>query len=131
MFLLEGVERIGRDILMAPWRTDIGRWTLVVACLTHLTLGLWALLRRRHLRMPIIQAVQLGLGLTIPLLLIPHFVDARLGKSLYGFDDSYYRILFKFWITSPAIDLTRQFFFLLVLWTHGCIGIHTSMMRRG
>ena len=83
LFLLEGIQAIGHDILLAPWRTPVGLFTLLAAFLIHLGLGLKALYRRRHLRMPAIEAWQLGLGLTIPLLLAPHVADARLGVALY------------------------------------------------
>lgn len=130
LFFLDGMERIGRGVIMAPWRTSVGRWLLLIALLVHLGLGLAALLRRRHLRMPAIQAFQLALGLLIPLLLIPHAVNVRLGYSFYGLDDSYYRILFQYWITSPAAGLSRQFILLVVLWAHGCIGMHLWLRHR-
>ncbi len=98
--------------------------------LTHLGLGLYALYRRRTLRMPAIEAWQLGLGLTIPLLLAPHVTDARLGVLLYGLEDSYFRVLYLFWITSPATNLARQFALLAFVWTHGCIGLHMWLRFR-
>ncbi|QGM47282.1 adenylate/guanylate cyclase domain-containing protein [Methylocystis heyeri] len=130
LFGLEGIERFGRGVIMAPWRTGPGRWLLLAALLIHLGLGLIALLRRRHLRMPAVQAVQYGLGLLIPLLILPHAVNVRLGYSFYSLDDSYYRILYQYWISSPAAGLTRQFFLMLALWTHGCIGIHMWLRYR-
>jgi adenylate cyclase len=130
LFLLGGIEAVGHDILLAPWRTPVGLWLLLVAFLTHLGLGLKALYRRRHLRMPAIEAWQLGLGLTIPLLLAPHVADARLGVVLYGLEDSYFRVLYLFWLTDPAVNLPRQFALLVAIWTHGCIGIHMWLRFR-
>jgi hypothetical protein len=106
LFLLDSIERIGHDIILAPWRTPIGLSLLLAAFLTHLGLGLWALYRRRHLRMPAIEAWQLGLGLTIPLLLAPHVTDARLGVLLYGLEDSYFRVLYVFWVLDPLTNLS-------------------------
>src|ERR1700757_485787 len=56
LFLLNGIQRIGHDILLAPWRTTAGLSILLAAFLIHLGLGLTALYRRRHLRMPAIEA---------------------------------------------------------------------------
>ena len=72
LFLLDAIQAVGHGILMRPWRTPAGLSLLLAAFLIHLGLGLTALYRRRHLRMPTLEAVQLGLGLLIPVLLIPH-----------------------------------------------------------
>ncbi len=130
LFLLNAVERIGHDIILAPWRTPFGLSLLLAAFLTHLGLGLWALYRRRHLRMPAIEAWQLALGLTIPLLLAPHVTDARLGVMLYGLEDSYFRVLYVFWVLDPLTNLSRQLALLIAVWTHGCIGIHMWLRYR-
>ncbi len=130
LFLLDAIQRVGHDIILAPWRTPAGLSLLLAAFLTHLGLGLKALYRRRHLRMPAIEAWQLGLGLTIPLLLAPHVADARLGVLLYGLDDSYFRVLYLFWVVDPLTNLTRQLALLIIVWTHGCIGIHMWLRYR-
>lgn len=130
LFLLAGIQSVGHDILLAPWRTPVGLWLLLASFLTHLGLGLWALYRRRHLRMPALEAWQLGLGLTIPLLLTPHVVDARVGVALYGLEDSYFRVLYKFWVSAPSSDLPRQLALLTIVWGHGCIGIHKWLQFR-
>jgi adenylate cyclase len=130
LFLLDAIQYVGHDILLAPWRTPFGLCLLLGAFLVHLGLGLTALYRRRHLRMPAIEAWQLGLGLTIPLLLAPHVSDARLGVLLYGAEDSYFRVLYTFWVAAPAVNLTRQLALLIAVWTHGCIGIHMWLRFR-
>jgi adenylate cyclase len=128
---LPGIQGIGRDIVLAPWRTPAGLALLLAAFVIHLSLGLRGLYRRRHFRMPAIEAWQIGLGLTIPLLLAPHVVDARLGVLLYGLEDSYLRVLYLFWITDPWVNLTRQFTLLFIVWAHGCIGLHMFLRYRG
>jgi len=40
LFLLNGIQRIGHDIVLAPWRTTAGLSILLAAFLTHLGLGL-------------------------------------------------------------------------------------------
>ena len=132
VLLLDNMELVGRGVFLAPWRNTPMRVALLLCFVTHCGLGLRALYRRRHLRMPAIEAVQLGLGLTIPYLLIPHAFDVRLGYSLFGFEDSYYRVVYKYWLTQPLTGLPRQFALLLAVWTHGCIGIHMWLrFRRG
>jgi adenylate cyclase len=130
LFLLDAIQAVGHDILLAPWRTPVGLAILLTGILVHLGLGLWALYRRRHLRMPALEAWQLGLGLLAPLLLIPHVTDARLGVLLYGLDDSYFRVLYLFWLTEPGTALPRQFALLVVVWVHGSIGIHMWLRFR-
>ena len=130
LLLLDNMELVGRGVFLAPWRNTPMRVALLVCFVTHCGLGLRALYRRRHLRMPAIEAVQLGLGLTIPYLLIPHSFDVRLGYSLFGFEDSYYRVVYKYWLTQPLTGLPRQFSLLLAVWTHGCIGIHMWLRFR-
>lgn len=130
LFLLDAIQSVGHNILLAPWRTPLGLCLLLGAFLIHLGLGLKALYRRRHLRMPAIEAWQLGLGLTIPLLLAPHVSDARLGVLLYGLEDSYFRVLYTFWVADPAVNLPRQLALLIAVWTHGCIGIHMWLRFR-
>jgi adenylate cyclase len=128
---LEAMERVGRGIILAPWRTYVGQTILFGSLFTHGTLGLKALVRRRHLRMPPIEAVQLGLGLLIPLLLIPHAANVRLGSALFGLDDSYYRLVYQYWITTGPTGLPRQFVLMLAVWIHGCIGLHMYLRLRG
>jgi adenylate cyclase len=109
--------------LLAPWQTRVGLWALYTSFVVHGLLGLQALFRRRHLRMPAGEAWQLGLGLTIPLLLIPHAGAIRIGGDYYGLEFSYARLMHQFWVTSPNFELPRQVLLLLVVWGHGCIGV--------
>jgi len=128
---LEAMERVGRGIILAPWRTYVGQTILFGSLFTHGALGLKALVRRRHLRMPTIEAVQLGLGLLIPLLLIPHAANVRLGSAIFGLDDSYYRLVYQYWITTGPTGLPRQFVLMLAVWIHGSIGLHMYLRLRG
>ena len=129
LFGLQAMDAVGRNILLAPWQGWAGRSALFVSLFTHGGLGLRALYRRRHLRVPAAEAWQLGLGLLIPLLLIPHATNVRLGAGLYGLDDSYYRILYQYWLTPPASGLVRQFTLLFAVWVHGCVGLHFWLRR--
>ena len=110
-------------VLLQPWQTDIGRLVLYTAFFAHGALGLTALYRRRHLRIPLSELWQLVLGLTIPLLLIPHAGSVALGGTLYGLEFNYARLLYQFWVASWDNALPRQYVLILVVWIHGCIGI--------
>ena len=84
-------------------------------------LGFWALYERRQFRWTGFEATQLVLGLTIPFLLADHVFGTRVALSLFGADKDYAQELYKF--SSPPAGLL-QALALLVVWVHGCIGIH-------
>src|SRR5690349_15974138 len=75
-----------RAIFIDPWQTSVGLAALYGSFFLHGILGLSALYRRRHLRMPPVEAWQLALGLSIPFLLIPHAAGVRLGYSIFGLE---------------------------------------------
>src|SRR5262252_4886929 len=112
------------EVLLAPWQTTPGLWLLYGAFIIHATLGLMALYRRRHLRMPASEAWQLALGLCIPLLVIPHAAGIRIGQSIYGLDYDFARVVHAIWDSYSS--LVRQYALLLVLWVHGCIGLRET-----
>ncbi|SFK74501.1 adenylate/guanylate cyclase domain-containing protein [Methylocapsa palsarum] len=113
-----------RKVLIWPWRTFAGQTVLYGSFLIHGSLGLYALYRRRHLRIPPRELFQLLLGLSIPALIIVHATNVRLGHFLYGLEESYPRVLYRYWVLSPLVGLSRQFALLVVLWIHGCLGLH-------
>lgn len=123
IFLLPAMDA-GSGLLLAVWKTLPGQALLYGSFAIHGALGLRALWRRRHLRMPAFEAWQLALGLLIPLLLIPHAVNVRLGELLFGLEDSYPRLVSFYWLISPDTAILRQFTLLLIVWVHGCIGFH-------
>src|SRR5262249_43424293 len=83
----------GRVWFLWFWRQPLVSLALYPALVTHTFLGLWALSRRRTLRMPAWEAMQLVPGLTIPPILASHVVGNRLAHELYGINDSYARVL--------------------------------------
>ena len=113
----------GRQWFLLLWRNPLGTVALYGALLTHLSLAIWAIYLRRHLRMAPAELIQLLFGLTIPLLLAIHVVGTRLNHELFGIDDSYTLLVLTLWHASP-MDGLRQSILILVAWTHGCIGFH-------
>jgi adenylate cyclase len=126
---LEAMQAAAR-YLLEPWQTLPGLVIVYTALLTHLALGLAALYRRRHLRIPAIEMMQLTLGLAVPLLLISHSAAVRLGDSLYDLQIGYVRVIYQYWIVSPDFALPRQILLLAVVWIHGCIGIRAWLSSK-
>jgi adenylate cyclase len=117
-------------VLLAPWQTRIGASVLYSSFLVHALLGLYALHRRRHLRIPAGEAWQLGLGLTIPFLLITHAAGIRFGEFQYARESGYGPVLYKFWVVSPDLALPWQMLLLVVAWIHGCIGLRSWLRTK-
>ncbi len=125
---LQAMEE-GRIWFLALWRGWLGTLALYCAFLTHFSLALTSLYRRRHLRMPAWEGAQLVLGLAIPPMLAYHVVGTRFASALFGAADSYGRVVLALWHASPESGL-RQVALLMVAWMHGCIGLHFWLRLR-
>jgi adenylate cyclase len=104
----------------AVTRSDIGTFVLGLALVTHFGLALLRIVRRSTWRMPVWEAVQIGLGLLIPLLLLQHILAMRGHYLLDGADTLYSETLSDLWNKFASIQTAL----LLVVWTHACIGLH-------
>lgn len=129
LLLLPAME-VARGTLLWVWDTPPGQALLAGSFVTHAGLGLWALYRRRHLRMPAGEAWQLGLGLCIPLLLISHGMTGLFSDDLYNDPLTYPRAIVLYWITAPETLLWRQLLLLVIVWIHGCIGVRGWLMLK-
>lgn len=98
-----------------------GELLLFSALLVHPLLGAWRLTRRRVLRMPAGEWAQILLGLAIPFLLAEHIVFTRFAHDLLGVRDQYGYLIGLIWGTRDGV---WQSLLLLVVWGHGCIGLH-------
>ena len=98
----------------------VGNITLATALLVHAGLALYKLATRHSWRMPFWEALQLSLGLLIPIFLLPHIVEARISQELFGVFVSYHYVILDLWPSSAV----RQSVLLLLVWLHGCTGIH-------
>jgi adenylate cyclase len=126
---IEAMEAAGL-VLHNPWTTLAGLLVLYISFFTHGLLALFALYRRRHLRMPAGEVWQLALGLAIPVLLIPHAGPIRIGESAYGLEFGYARVIYQYWFFSTYVSLFRQYALLLVMWVHGCIGLRAWLATK-
>ncbi len=113
----------GRWAFLALWRNPVGTTLLLVAILVHIALAAWSIYLRRQFRMPFWEALQIALGVTIPLLLVDHIVGTRVANEQYGFEDSYTALVLVFWVLKPQLAVW-QTLLMLVAWIHGCMGIH-------
>ena len=119
----------GRDWFVLLWRSRAGTLALYTALFGHLLLAYWSLYRRRTLRMPGWEALQLSLGLTIPLLLVWHVVGTRLAHEMAGTRDTYTLVVLNLWKLDPVAGW-RQTTALVVAWLHGCVGLHFWLRLR-
>jgi adenylate cyclase len=119
----------GRASFLALWRNPLSTAVFYGSLLTHFILALYALYLRRHLRMPFREALQLTLGLCIPLLLATHFAGTRMAYEWYGIEDMYAKTVLTLWRQSPIHGL-RQASLVLIAWTHGCIGLYFWLRLR-
>ena len=119
----------GRGWFLALWRNPLSTALLYGSLLTHFILALYALYQRRHLRIPFWEALQLALGLCIPLLLAAHFVGTRMAYEWYGVEDMYAKTVLTLWRQNPILGL-RQASLVLIAWTHGCIGLYFWLRLR-
>ncbi len=115
-------QEAARPWIMAPWHTWVGLSLLYGSLGVHAALGLAALGRKRRLRMPPGELLQLGLGLLIPYLLLGHIVGTRGARILTGGDITYPREIANMWL-DPAVRL-RQITLVLLVWGHFVAGLH-------
>ena len=104
----------------AVTRSMLGTVVLALALVLHAGAALVKLAQRRTLRLPAWEWTQLGLGLLIPLLLLPHIVNTRVAQLAFGVVTGYPYVLTRIW---PAA-MPAQTLLLAVVWVHGCIGLH-------
>ncbi|GAJ95255.1 2Fe-2S iron-sulfur cluster binding domain-containing protein [Agrobacterium rhizogenes] len=114
---------------MVVWRNPVGTVLFYGALIVHILLVLRMLYKRRTLVMPAGEAFQIVTGLLVPLLLIDHIIATRIVHEIYGYHDNYRAIVRGLWVTSP-LNGVRQSIVLLIVWLHGCIGIHFWLRYR-
>jgi len=113
----------GLELFMAVWGGPVGQSILAATALTHLSLGFYALYRRRRLSsLSTTGALQLLLGLTIPPLLLVHILGTVYAADVYGLNPDYTYLLLVFFVFDPWAGV-QQGLVLLIAWTHGGLGL--------
>jgi adenylate cyclase len=118
--------------LVQDWRKLFTRslpGTLVIygAFGIHMVLALARLAGRRTLRMPAWEAAQISLGILIPALLLAHITHTRAAATLYDVNDRMAYIMLLIWGNA---DGWKQSALLLIVWVHGCLGLHFWLRGR-
>ncbi|MFE1600767.1 adenylate/guanylate cyclase domain-containing protein [Methylobacterium sp. ID0610] len=126
-FLNHALGLVGIEAMLTfeRWRVAVtrsgpGTVLLAGALLVHAGLALRRLAARRSLRLPPWEMAQIVLGLAIPFLLVPHILGTRGASLLYGLNTGYPTVIAHLW----PDGIPRQTVLLLVVWLHGCIGLH-------
>ena len=103
------------------WHSGVGTVLLYTAAAVHVGLALIAIYDRRTLRMAPVQALRIMLGLTMPLVLIGHFVGTRYAFERFGLPADYQRVVASLWATNGQ---GHQLALLAPGWLHGCLGLN-------
>lgn len=111
----------GRHGFNAIWRSPPGTILLYGALLAHFVLALDALRRRRSLYMPLAEALKIGLGLALPLLIGEHVIATRLEYSISGFVRGYPEVLRA--INASTATIAQYVIAVILAWAHGCLGL--------
>ncbi len=112
-----------RPYFLAPWRSFLGTAILLTATILHILMSLHVIFQRRSLSLKRWELIQLIFGLSIPFLLANHLIATRFSELLNGTEIYYIHALVVYWIGSPTLGIL-QAISLVVVWVHGCIGIH-------
>jgi adenylate cyclase len=122
-------QEAARPWVMAIWHSPPGQILLYGSLSVHAFCGLAALARRRHYRMPVWEAMQILLGLSIPYLLLVHIVNTRGTRILTGIDINYPYEIANLWV-DPWTRF-RQILLVLLVWGHFIVGLHFWLRIRG
>lgn len=112
-----------RPYMMAVWYHPIGLGLLTLSAIVHMGLGLLSLYRRRSLKMPLREALQLATGLLIPPLLAGHVIGTRGALQAVGLDVDYVMMMTILWGEAPLLGL-KQVIVTVVAWEHAKIGLY-------
>ena len=127
IFSMELMES-GRKLNSLIWLSLPGTIALYGSLLVHLLLALKSLYLRKTLRMPLWEAVQLGFGLLVPVLLAQHLIGTRINQELLGITVDYPFVVTSIW--NDTWSQWSQPLLLLLVWAHACIGIHYWLRLR-
>ena len=108
------------------WRSPPGTLVLWVALFGHVALAIVRLYQRRSLKMPPWEIAQIALGLLIPFWLTVHILGTFGIHLRFGVDDDYTYLLNLLWPDGAG----RQSLMLVIVWLHGCIGVHFWLRLR-
>ena len=112
----------GRAIFLRFWRHDVLFYMLYGALSIHFLLGIYALSRRRSCKMSRKEWIRNFCAILIPFFLASHLSVTLWGSRFLGLNDSYAFMIISTYIFDPFGYIILGLM-LLVVWTHGSIGI--------
>ncbi|MFT6913811.1 MAG: adenylate cyclase [Motiliproteus sp.] len=118
---LDAMEAV-REVLVPFWGSGPMRFLLYGSLLTHMLLAFHSLYQRTTLRMPLWEAAQLLLGLSILPLLLVHLIGTRVTMQLMEIDVQYRHVITALWSFPNAVEW--QTLLILVVWGHLLLGLH-------
>lgn len=113
----------GRRVHGKIWAGDVGFSLLSLALGAHFVVALVGLLQRGTLRMPAWQWLQHGLGFAIPTFLFAHVALTKIAHLQHGVTASYV-VMTRFYFDVDPVGGALMVVFVVVAWTHGCVGLH-------
>ncbi|MGD1877716.1 MAG: adenylate/guanylate cyclase domain-containing protein [Kiloniellaceae bacterium] len=113
----------GRHVFLIFWRWLPLSLLLYLSLLVHLGLAYYAVFRRESLAMPPLEALRYTFGVLIIPMAALHILGTRLVHEVFGVEDSYLYVVTAQWVFDP-MDAVEQTLLVLVVWIHGCIGLH-------
>lgn len=117
------VMEAGLDLNLRIWDTLAGRYLLYGSLLVHFSMALWSIYRRRSLRMPQAELLQMVLGFSVPFLAAQHLMNTRVAMNEFDAVIGYSWQVYAFWVDDPIGGLV-QMTLLFVVWLHACIGLN-------
>lgn len=108
-------------------RSFLGSVLIYGALLVHVGLAIGNLAGRRTFRMSGAEAAQITMGLAIPILLIAHIVHTRVAHQVYDVNDHMGYIMALLY---GHVDAFKQSGLLILVWVHGCFGLHMWLRSR-
>lgn len=110
-----------QDARLALTRSLPGTILIGLAIAAHLVLSLAKLVRKRSLRMPLVDYIQIAFGLAIPILLSSHVIYTSVAHELFGVETQIGYVTTLIWGETNG---WLQAALVVLVWTHGCIGLH-------
>ena len=107
-------------------RSQPGTIVIGLALLTHMVLSLGKVALARSLRMPLSDALQIALGMIIPLILVSHVIYTRAAHEVLGVNTMLGYVNALIWTTW---DGWMQALLVVITWVHGVIGMHMWLRR--
>ncbi|MEM6303954.1 MAG: adenylate/guanylate cyclase domain-containing protein [Pseudomonadota bacterium] len=120
VLISEGFADRFQAIRLAVTRSRPVELILVAALAAHMVLSLSKLVRRRSLRMPLVDGAQIAAGLAIPILLSSHIIYTHTAFEQLQVDTRLGYLTGLIWNTG---DGWLQALLLLLVWAHGMIGL--------